>query len=113
MYEHHHSILPIVILLSWLQVQPTVTESVLEKLFFKCGPIIRIQIRCSQGRAVTIGQPVPNRQSTDHQYATVEFESTRAVRKALKLNGIVLHGAPLLVCPLLTVAMDLDLIRFM
>jgi len=79
-------------------VQPTVTESVLEKLFFKCGKISRIQIRCSQGRAVTIGQPIPNCSSMDRQYATVEFDCTRAVTKALKLNGIVLHGEKLKVC---------------
>lgn len=81
-------------------VEPTADECALHNLFIKCGPISRIQIRCSQGRAITIGQAIPAHLRTvrDRQYATIEFVNPNSVRKALKLDGTRLHGTQLVVC---------------
>jgi RNA recognition motif-containing protein len=79
-------------------IKPTVNESVLHQFFASCGTIIRIQIRCSRGGAVTIGVIPDNiHADRDFQYATIEFMNTNAVKKALKLNGARLHGTPLVV----------------
>jgi len=77
-------------------IKPTVSEDALRKVFAHCGTVTRIQIRCSRGGAVTIGQVTPNA-ALDFQYATVEFLNANAVQNALELNGSTLHGAQLVV----------------
>jgi len=71
----------------------------LYQTFIHCGTISRIQIRCSRGSAVTIGQPVAAHMRTprDRQYASIEFASPASIRKALRLDGCILHGARLVV----------------
>jgi len=80
-------------------IKPTVDEGLLYKVFSRCGTIMRIQIRCSRGGAVTIGQPIPDsiHPDRDLQYATIEFLNDYAVKKALRLHGSGLHGTKLVV----------------
>jgi len=79
-------------------IKPTVNESILNRLFCHCGTIVRIQIRCSRGAAVTIGRPIPehiHNPARDFQHATIEFLNANAVSSALELNGFKLHGVQL------------------
>lgn len=77
----------------------TITRERLEDVFIQCGSIIDTKIRCSRGKAVTMGVAVPldALSPRDRQYATVEFRDTKAARKALGLNGIVVDGCSLVV----------------
>lgn len=83
-------------------------ESDLHKLFTRCGTVIRIQIRCSRGGAVTIGQPMTRCTDRDLQYATIEFSEEEAVRKALRFHGMALHGTQLVVCDNIVLAPRLN-----
>lgn len=79
-------------------IPPTATEAILRNQFRKCGSIEDICIRCSSGAAVLIGQSHPYRTPHDRQYATIMFTRPKAVAKALKLNGLEMHGFKITVC---------------
>jgi len=79
-------------------IPPTATEASLRNQFRKCGSIQDICIRCSSGAAVLIGQAHPYRTPHDRQYATIMFTQPKAVAKALKLNGLEMHGFKIMVC---------------
>src|ERR1700722_18950630 len=81
-----------------LKLEPTISETELRQAFAHCGPILRVQIRCSWGAATSIGRRIPGRKPTDRQYATVEFKHSVSISQALKLNGIKLHGVRIVVC---------------
>jgi RNA recognition motif-containing protein len=84
-----------------MQIPPTATEAILRNQFRKCGSIEDICIRCSSGAAVLIGQSHPYRTPHDRQYATIMFTRPKAVAKALKLNGLEMHGFKIMVSPVL------------
>jgi len=77
----------------------TITNERLESVFAQCGPIVETKIRCSRGKVLTMGVAVPldSLSPRDRQYATVQFRDTKAARKALGLNGIVVDGFSLVV----------------
>jgi len=91
-------------------IKPTVNERALHQAFNHCGIITRIQIRCSRGGAVAIGQAVPDhiRTHRDFQYATIEFLNPSAIQKALKLHASELHGTQIIV---VTAASDLPEVK--
>jgi len=80
-------------------LEPTVTEKKLAKIFQHCGNILRIQIRCSGGRAITKGQAIKAeiRTHRDRQHASIEFSTAGARRRALRLDGTIVHGTPIIV----------------
>jgi len=66
----------------------------LEHVFARCGTILRVVLRCSQGLAVLPGQ---KRTPGDRKYASIEFEQIQGARNALKLNGRQFYGRLLVV----------------
>lgn len=81
------------------QIDPIIRKEDLAAFFKHCGPVACIQVRCSRGQAVNAGVAVPKglRTGRDRQYATVEFSDSKAVLKAIKKNGSLLKGCPLVV----------------
>jgi RNA recognition motif-containing protein len=80
-------------------VKSTVSENELRETFEQCGPVHRIQIRCSKGAAVNVGGHFPGRLSTDRLYATVEYKNPSSAAQALQLNGKSLQGVRVVVRP--------------
>ena len=65
-----------------------------------CGKVLSVSIRCGGGKAVTVGNRIPDaeREKEDTQYAQVIFAHHAHARKAIDvLNGRSLHGAPIIV----------------
>lgn len=84
----------------YVQLQSTITTSILEGFFKDCGQINRTIIRCSRGQAVIAGLAVPQEVlgPRDRQYASIEFTNPQSARKALAYHGMVLDGSKLVVC---------------
>ncbi|KAF9462583.1 hypothetical protein BDZ94DRAFT_1309482 [Collybia nuda] len=80
-------------------LESSITREMLYSTFSTCGTILRIQIRCSRGQAITTGVPVPEgvRTLRDRQYATIEFKDAKASTNALRFNGTVLEGCRIMV----------------
>ncbi|KIK06759.1 hypothetical protein K443DRAFT_674042 [Laccaria amethystina LaAM-08-1] len=80
-------------------LQSTITQERLQSTFTKFGPIKQTLIRVSMGCAVTGGLNVPAqvRGPRDRRYATIDFFSPIAARKALVMNGTILDGCQLVV----------------
>lgn len=80
-----------------LQIGPTITEERITDWFSHCGLVERVLIRCSRGQAVATAVD-HDTQQRDRLYATVEFTTSKAARRAIRLNGTVLDGCKLVVC---------------
>ncbi|EGO01968.1 hypothetical protein SERLA73DRAFT_132684 [Serpula lacrymans var. lacrymans S7.3] len=80
-------------------VSPATDEEMLIKLFSTCGHIIKLEIQCSSGLAMTTGKPTPAyyRGHPVRQYATVVFGKPQHAQKALKLHGSRVGGTELVV----------------
>jgi len=76
----------------------TTTDAILKNIFKACGSIEETCIRCSAGAAILSGKAHANRTPRDRQYATVKFNRSKAVPKALALNGTKIHGMKIIVC---------------
>ncbi|RPD61871.1 hypothetical protein L226DRAFT_613237, partial [Lentinus tigrinus ALCF2SS1-7] len=79
-----------------------VIEQDLEEKFRRCGPIRLIQMRASSGLCVpTLNLPGPFFGFLDppeaRHYATIEFLSPLAARKALEFNGVMFAGREMIV----------------
>lgn len=73
-----------------------ITQERLQFAFTKFGPIKQTLIRVSMGCAVT-NVPAQVRGPRDRRYATIDFFSPIAARKALVMNGTILDGCQLVV----------------
>lgn len=78
------------------QLPPTTIEATLRQHFKSCGIIESITIRCSAGAALA-GPAHAFTTPHDRQYATILFTRSRAVTKALQLNGSRIQGYKLTV----------------
>ena len=84
-----------------LQLESTITEKKLRDHFRECGAIRRTTLRVSRGQAINVGVAIPASARTmrDRKYATVEFNHYTSTIPALRLNGSVLDGSRIVVCP--------------
>jgi len=71
---------------------PNTTEAWLKELFSAFGKITRVLMRCSGGRVHT-PRPLREPARRDHHYASIEFDSRAASRRALSANGKAVRDA--------------------
>ncbi|KDQ64830.1 hypothetical protein JAAARDRAFT_52760 [Jaapia argillacea MUCL 33604] len=85
-------------------LHPGVDEVTLDRFFSKrCGEVTAVTIRCTHGIALTTRRPLTPLTPLDESYskplyATINFINPLAARRALRFDGVVLHGWHIVVC---------------
>ncbi|KAF9006440.1 hypothetical protein BDQ17DRAFT_1351746 [Cyathus striatus] len=81
-------------------ITPGTPSEDIRQFFSSCGEVTKVTIRCSRGQGVTATVLIPDelRRPRDTQYATVEFTHSRSAMFAMRLNGRLLNGYPVVVC---------------
>jgi len=70
-----------------------ITPARLKAHFADCGAVGHIDLRCSGGRVVAIGQPVTKKAARNLQlYAAVDFEDRATGNNALAMDGTRIDG---------------------
>lgn len=84
-----------------VQLRPGYTQKQISQIFStSCGRVLSVSIRCSGGKGISIGTKIPDsiRAKEDTQYAHVVFAHHKSARRAIEtLNGLKLHGVPMIV----------------
>ncbi|TEB30202.1 hypothetical protein FA13DRAFT_1814845 [Coprinellus micaceus] len=82
-------------------LRPGYTQKQISQIFStSCGRVLSVSIRCSGGKGISIGTKIPDsiRAKEDTQYAHVVFAHHKSARRAIEtLNGLKLHGVPMIV----------------
>jgi len=78
-------------------LSPCITKEDLHQKFSSCGPIVDIQLRCSQGSLTAVAKPSDNSYFSDVHYASILFTQYSSGHNALRLDGSDLRGCQLIV----------------